>query len=656
MPGFESLPQAVDLSAALAPVTPEETKFEGEWSDEVAVGIVVADVAAAIAYEQAKSFVTSIEVADDLVRGYVRVRPWPNTDKPRSALSMPVVLEAIEKVLPKLHLSLWGTGKDPFETGAIGDTTDDAAQAWQTILRWAIKVSDLKEGSRLTMKNILTYGWGGGTYGFVSQEVEKRKYRRKEGGGVERDPGAEKDIIAQPTYECLDLRNSGFDPGTPSDDPQKARFWYKRIVVNGYDLDDLRDDDTYKNIPSREDLATMLALKEEPAKDAAIALKPNQTRELQKQQDNYPASKDPLMSPLEIIEYRTDDRIVCVLQQSICIRNDVNEEGKCVVGMAFIDSLNSLFGYGIARLLNGEQRLQQGVLNTWVDSLALVLNPAWQAIKSTLGNGQQNIGIAPGKVVTVEGELKPLVGTDVSETAERALESSTSRAYRRIGAEGGSDMPTQAMRTGSGVQAFQGDLTERYEYFMDQYVDKVFLATLKGFVAHIKENLTEDQIKRIIRDETKKDFVGDTLDIYNADLKLDIISGVKLRTRQAAAQVAPLILQLLQTQAVQMSLQVQATKFNYGLFAKEYLELQGWPIDRLFVPMTEDDLKRAQEQNQAMSRANGQLQLQAAKHQDDLDNIDKKSADQANIAVLRSELKVEEQHGLNILAGNNNGQ
>src|SRR5579872_834960 len=107
MPGFETLKTAINADAVQQPLTPEEVKFEGIWPDDTAVGIVVADVNSAIAYEQAKSFTTSLEVADDLVRGYVRVRPWPNSDKPRSALSMPVVLEAIEKIMPRLHLALF---------------------------------------------------------------------------------------------------------------------------------------------------------------------------------------------------------------------------------------------------------------------------------------------------------------------------------------------------------------------------------------------------------------------------------------------------------------------------------------------------------------------------------------------------------------------
>jgi len=656
MPGFDTLSTAVDLSAALAPLTPEKVEFDNAWDDETALGIVLADVDAALAYEQAKSFVTSIQVADDLIRGYVRVRPWPNTDKPRSALSMPVVLEAVEKIMPHLHLSIFGSGKDPFHVEAVGKTKKEAASAWQSLLRWAVKVSDFKEGSRLTMKTCLQYGWAGGFTGWESQEVVNKKYRKTADGKIERDPTAKSEVIAKPTYEAANLKNTLYDPCCPSQDPRKCRFVVKRIPITAYDLDDLRADDTYKNVPTREELKTILANKEEPTKDSTVSLKPNQTRELQAQADTMPASKDPLMSNLELIEYRTDDRVVTVLQRVIVIRNEMTDEGKGCVGCAFIDVIDSMFGFGIARLLNGEQRLQQGVLNTWVDSLALVLNPSFQQIKGTLGNGNQNISIAPGKVVTVEGELKPLVATDVSKTANDAIELSSQRAMKRVGAEGGSNMPTQAMRTGSGVQAFQGDITQRLQYFMEIYLDMVFIPVLKAFLAHAKEHLTPDQINQILGDETGKTFEGDILDVYNADVKIEIISGVKLTTKQAAAQAAPLILQFLQNAAVQDSLQVQARKFDYAGFAEEYLELMGWDIDQLFVAMTDADLKRAQEQNQAMSRANGMMQLQQQKHSDDLDTIDKKSADQASIAVLRSHLKVEEQKGLDAMEGNNSGQ
>src|SRR2546429_1504981 len=110
MAGLETLEQAISESQAQQPVTAEQVEFTDPWDDSTALGIVLADIDAGIAFEQAKNFITRLETADDLIRGYVRVRPWPNSDKARSALSVPVCLEAIEKLMPVIYLSLWGSG------------------------------------------------------------------------------------------------------------------------------------------------------------------------------------------------------------------------------------------------------------------------------------------------------------------------------------------------------------------------------------------------------------------------------------------------------------------------------------------------------------------------------------------------------------------
>src|SRR5579859_1774440 len=652
MSGFEALDQAIQTGEALAPILPAEAEFKDPWADEVALGIVLADIDSGIGYEQAKNFVTRMETADDLIRGYVRVRPWPNTDKARSALSVPVALEAIEKLMPFTWLAIWGSGKDPFEVTPKGKTSKEAAEAWQSLLRWAVKVSDFKEGSRLTLKSIFQYGFGCGFDGWEIDELEQRKYIRNADGSITRDMNLPKKTIQKPTYENGNLRNLIFDPSCWNQDPNSGRFIAKRISINAYDLNDMREDDTYKNIPSEEELKVILAFKQEPAKDSMQALKPNQTREYQAQDEKLPTSKDPLNAPLEIVEYRTCDRIVTVLQQMIVIRNEVNKTGRLGVhGCAFIDVLNSLFGFGVPQLLNGEQRFQQGVLNTWVDSLALLLNPSFQQVKGLSATGQ-NVSISPGRVITTESELKPLVVPDVSKSAEEALESSQLRASRRIGAEGGTNMPNQAMRTGSGVQAFQGDITQRLQYFMEQFLNLVVVPVLKAFLIHCAENLQPEEINQILSDEDGKAFQGEILDVYNADVNIEIIAGVKLTTKQAAAQMAPIILQTLQNQAVQQALQVQGKKFDFAYFTKEWFELMGWDIETLFVDMTPDDLQRMKEQNQAAQAAQGKLVQIGAQHQADLDSIDQKAAAQGQLAVLKSLVKTHETAGLATMEAN----
>jgi hypothetical protein len=94
----------------------------------------------------------------------------------------------------------------------------------RALLRWAVKVSDLKEGSRLTLKNILQYGWGGGTPRFHSQEIEKTQVQENSEGNIERDPDAAKRVVAQPTYEALNIRNWGLTLTAPPMTHARAAF------------------------------------------------------------------------------------------------------------------------------------------------------------------------------------------------------------------------------------------------------------------------------------------------------------------------------------------------------------------------------------------------------------------------------------------------
>lgn len=670
MPGFENLEQATPQGLAQAPILADEVRFpdEEEWSDEVALGIVLADIDAGIAFEQAKNFITTMEMTDDFIRGYVRIRPWPNSDKPRSALSMPVVLEATEKILRRTHLALFGSGKDPFLVTAVGKTKPDAARCWQSLLRWAARVSDLKEQSRLAMKGVFSYGFGGLIDGWDSRERIKRseKYHKAAGGGVERNPDAKSEVIAEPTVEAFNLRNIIFDPTTPSQDPRRGKWFAIRKPITGYDLDDMRDDPMYdeeytddedgkkktrSKIPTRDQLRVILAGKEEPTENSMIATQPNQTREFQKQDDRLPSSKDPLLQPLELVEYHREDRVITVVQRKIVIRKEKKKEPRLgCFGCAFIDVLNSMFGWGVGRLLGGEQRFQQGVLNTWVDALALSLNPAFQQQKG-MGAGSQNISIGPGKVITTEGELKPLVVPDVSESAQNAISASEQRAAKRVGTEGGTNMPTQAMRTGSGVQSFQGADTEASQYFMESYVDLVFIPVLKSFLVHICDNLTPEQIQQILSDEDGKSYEADILDIYNADVKIEITAATKLAVRQAAAQAAPLVMQLVSNAGVTQQLATQGIKFNFAEFLKEYLELTGWDIDSLIGEMSPADLERMREQNQAMQQAQGRLALENQQHSNDLDSIDAKGAVQGTMAVVKGVVKNHIDQGMGANAG-----
>ena len=425
--------------------------------------------------------------------------------------------------------------------------------------------------------------------------------------------------IEIPSFECLNLKNVLVDPALARQDVQAgAKFIIKQWYTTGYGLADYRDNSSYKNIPSDAELIQLLANKGETTEDTFAYSKRAVWREFQAQLDSTATSKDPMAQPLEMLEYTTEDRVFTVLQRKIPVRNEENEFGKLnFQSCAFIDVLGSAWGFGVARLVSGEQNLQRGVVNNQIDSLALILNPVYQLLKG-IGPGTQSIPISPGKVVTESGELKPLITPDVTKPAMETIMASDQRANDKVGANGGSNMPNQAMRTAEGVNAFAGDVIQRLQYFLEIFINLVYLPTLEAFLAIMNDHLTIEQVQSILTAEEGKAYEGDISDVYNAEVDVDVIAGANMMAKFAAAQLAPMIIQLVSAGPVSDQLETSGKKFLFDEFAKETLDMMGWDVESLFADMTPQDLQRVKEKNAAMQRVQGDLMLQSAKHQDNL--------------------------------------
>lgn len=639
---FADLPQAVDPSVALNPIIlPEDTAFaQEELDDTTALGLVLSDVSTSLSYFQSKGLLpTGVDLADDLIRAYVKPRLWSD-GKSRANMPMFVILEAVEKIMPTLYMALFGSGKvQPFLVTPMGRTTAEAARAKGKVLYWAIKQAGLKEQMRLTLKTGLSYGFMVGWEGWESKTVRKRIYEKSVDNKV---ASKWKEVeINVPTYECVPLKNFGYDPRCAQQNVHHgAGYVFKQVMINANDLQSMREDtEHYHGIPSDEELREILSAKNEPTEDSMATQKRAVWREFQAELDSQSTSKDPLEQPLEYIEYATRNRTIGVLQRRITIRNQANERNKLPArSCAFVDVLGSAWGFGIARLLSGEQRFQQGVVNNWIDSLSLILNPVYQLLKG-IGPGTQNIPISPGKVITESGELKPLITPDVSVTAMAAIESSESRATKRVGANGGADMPHQALRTGTGVQALTGDVVQRLQYFLEIFISQIYLPVLEEFLELCYDHLQPEQINHILTEEGEKAWEGDILDVYNAQVDIDVLGGTNLMAKYAAAQLAPTIMQLVSSQPVQDSLQIQNKKFDYAEFTTETLELMGWDVGPLIVPMTPEDAQRAAQMNAARAKGMADQQLQAQKHQDDMELANEKGTVQAGVGIVRDAVK-----------------
>lgn len=622
---------AIDEGRALEPLKASEVAFPGEeMTDEAALALVLQDTTVAEKFINGKNLPVAWDAADNLFSASVTADAWPGTNKPRSALPMPVVMEAIESVLPQAQMAFF-SDPQPFLIDPKGQTTKEQARAMGHVANWALKEAKFQEETRKIIKSCFQYGNGVGKYGWARGYQSNKVYSQGAGGAV--DTQLKSTEISCPTFEFVDLRNLLVDSATRSHDITTARFVEYQKFIDASELDSLRDD--YDNVPTREQLALILAEQAERTKDSMQASKVPSQRAQQAELSTAQSSADPLKQNLELLEYWTKDRVITVLQRCIVLRNEPNEFGELPFrSCAFIDVLNAFYGFGISRLLAGEQGFQVGVANLWVDSLSLRLNPMFHR-KGGIGQQSQSILAAPGRVVNDSGDLEPLQIQSITEEAQAALSSSDARAAKRIGANFGPEMPTQAMRTAEGVQAFTAGVQVRLQYFVENFATLVFIPVIEAVIQLCKDNLTPEQVKTILSDADSTAFVGDIMTIYNGKYNIQVLSSTKLAARRAMAQLLPLLFQMVQADPVQQSLQVQNKKIDYAQFIQTAVDLTGFPADDLIVDMTPEDQQRAVAQNQALVKAQAGQQQQAQKHQDDLELEQAKGDARAGVAVVK---------------------
>jgi hypothetical protein len=633
MSDFENLPQSLGEGAASNPIVAEDLKFDGETLQDIAaLKIVYQTALVAQKFVTSKTLVKQWNDADDLYRDIVTVENWPNTKKPRSAIPMPVVMEAIESLLPQVHTAFF-SDTQPFLLDPKGKTTTEAARAMAHLVCWAIEEAGFEEEVRKILKSCFQYGTGIGKIGWETIKKTVKKYH-KVGASV----GTSSDVhdISRPTFEYVSLRNVLVNPHTNNQDIRTSKEVIFQKFVDATELDALRKSGDYKNVPTREQLKNALATDEEFTKNTLLGSQYLTWRDNQAELPTNEGSADPLKRPLELLEYWDGTRTITVLQRCIVIRNEEHDfDGHPFRSCSFIDVLDSFYGFGVAKLLQGEQGLQQGVLNKWVDALSLKLNPTWHRKKGS-GTNSQNISVAPGKVVNDDGELTPLPMESVTDEALNAIQASEARAARRVGANSGPEMPTQAMRTAEGVQAFTGGVQVKLQYFIKNFANLVFKPVIRDFIQLTKDNLEPDQIEAILSERDSKALATiDVMDVYNGQYSVDVLSSVELAARRAMAQMIVPLTQMLGQPAVQQSFQMQRKKFNFVNFFNQIFEITGWPGDELVEDMTDEDKQWVMQNNAAMIAAQSKQQQQTQQQQNTIDQISAKGDTQAGVAVVK---------------------
>lgn len=637
MGGFQSLPQAITQPTPVPVLNPDQVAWAGEaLDDDTALQIVLSDVQKAEQQTQSHNAAIDWENWDNLYRAIPQKNTWPGTEAARAALALPVILEAIEKLMPAIYLAFF-SDKQPFIMEGMGKTTAEAARANAHLLMWGIKQADFQEQFRRGLKSALLYGTLIFRTGWKVEKQQRDTFKFN-GNKVERQ--VEEFEISHPTAELVEIRNALVDARCRQQDCRKgASYIIGQYFYTAAEIDELSSDDTYKNIPTRDQLTDALALAAEATPDSMMASKYLTWRDLQSAKQNETTSVDPTKQPLEVLEYVSDTHIITVLERLIVIRNDVNKDrSKNHFSCNFIDVPGSFYGFGVGKLLASEQLLQNSVINKMLDAVALILSPAFTEEKG-LATGSQQIRLSPGKVFSTVGKLTPVPIPNIIPEATEVLSQSEARAARRVGANGGDDMPTQAMRTAEGVNAFQRGLIDKLQYFIEIVSNLVFIPALESILEICKRNLQPDEIKQILSDADANLVINDILDVYNGKVSITTLSSTKLAARRAAAQLVPLILQATQSQPFNVALAAQNKKFDLVEFMQEVFDLMGWDTESFIVDATPQEVQQMMQMQPGVAAAQAKQQENENQLNDQLQVVQAQGQMRAGVQAVKFALE-----------------
>jgi hypothetical protein len=641
--------------------------YPGTPDDFEAVKLVLKDLNLAEYYLLAKGMTVEWDKDDRLFLFRMPQVFWEGSSVPRSSLGMPLIMEHIESIMPQVMNALFNDDP-PFVADPMPKTTAEAARATQHVLSYQLDEMGFREETRIGIKEGLLYGTSFWKLRW-DQHTEKRMKWKREGPPKVQHSAAgpvtiptdkskklkyspDEEKINMPCLEHIHVRHLVVDPSLRRPDTRKARYIIHRTYPTLVDLELLRGKHGYDKLPPKEYLIKLFfPPKEMPERSllegrstTSVLNTGVSSLDINMEFKAMPRwqmpSNDPNLQPLECLEYWTKEKCIVVLNRKLCIKNDKNPFGFLpFLSINYIDVPDSFYGIGVAKLLGGEQRLQQGVINSRLDDLALRLSGTFIRKRGS-NTPTQQVRLRPGGIIDSDDEkgiqmiqYPPAITDAFEEVAQ-----SDARAQRRTGAnemvtQGTMPSAGQVGRTASGVQTLSAGVGARLGYFVDFIANLYFIPALEAFHMMNSLWLDEEQIDEILTQKLGEEYKGDALDVKNARLKFRMLAGAKMRARQQLGQSLPMMTQFLMSQPIQDALSDQGLKLDLVEMAQLWFDVNETPgRQSIIVPLTQEDKQRIAAKNEAAQQAS----LENQKHQHAMQQIEEKGISQAGTKVIEN--------------------
>jgi hypothetical protein len=638
--------------------------------DETAKNLVLKDLNRGEYYLLAKGMSVEWDADDRLYLFRVPQGFWEGSSVPRASLGRPVIYEHIESLMPQVMSALFADSP-PFETIARPKIKPAAGRASKEIITYQLDEMKFREELRKCIKECLVYGTCYMRLGWrkyqktIFERVRRgtpkvtlvnklpvKSYENGDGKWVTKsrkvwvnEPYCEnvhvRYIIPDPKLRCPDIRKSGFLCHREYMGVEALEKAFRHI--SGNMLPDTETLKSYFDQPKESPERSMLEGRSTTSVMNTGISSLDLNMEFKAMPRYQEATSDPNRQELEVVEYWTETQHYVLLNRKTVIINEKNTFGEIPYrSCCFTDVLDSFFGLGLARLLKGEQRLQQGIINGRLDDLSLRLSGSFIRFRGANTPAQQ-CRLRPGGIIdtdTADG-IKMIEYPPALADAFTEVEASDARSQRISGAnelitQGGQSGPSSITRTATGMNALSAGVGARLGYFIDFLSDLIFVPALEFFQECNAKWLDEETITSILTEELQSAFEGDALDIVNAKLKFKMLASAKARARQALAQNLMPMMQVFMQQPVIESLQSQGDMFDWREFAQKVLDISEISGTQTLIRSMTTEEKQAL---QAKNEFNQQMATKAIDNQHQLQQIQATGQSQLKTAMGKEVIK-----------------
>jgi hypothetical protein len=650
--------QARDVTTSPNPAIPPK------YTDEAVLSIVVQDHERASAWLNDRRWPLQWNESDVLYQSPRTLGVFEGSSVSRSNISRFTCAKQVNSLAPALTGAIFSDAT-PFEIRPRPNTHQDTARAWKELVAELLEQINFKQELSYGIQGMVNQGTVIFKVGWETETTLETHYRRKKAPPQTTLPMGNKLTIFttesdefeavdvevthnRPVFEKCELAEVFVDPKWRSPNQLwKAKWIVHEKYLDYNDLTLLRENPDY-DIPSDEVLRSIFmpdsAEQTESIDGAEESLSANLSIHHAAHRDED-WSEDPLMKPMQVLEWWDKTQVRVVLQKKVVIRNGKHKlPDKPFFSANYWDIDNAGYGMGVGRIAGADQRVEQGMINALLDILAFAVQPEY-AVARGANVPTQDQRRRLGGIRMVDGNdatkaIALVAQPQVPPDAWRAIQAVVGSSESATGADQASVQGSIPGRGSSIVRTAQGAgmvgqaSTSRLQSPLERIIDGVFLPFLKFMYRMVKERMPISEIRDVLAERTD-DLVVDFQDFMDSTIKFDTLAGTRLAARNRMAQALPFLLEVFGNQALIGQLSETGWKVNAMELVNMVLDMSEWKNKRdLIVPMTDQEKQQQMQSNPAAIKAQADSAQIQQKHQNDMELEDKRIAGRVAVDAI----------------------